>query len=90
MSFLDYYTYWLKSVDRYSDEDAQVILVGTHAENLSEDVSLIHISFKIVQYKLHTYLKKKCFEYLLYTVNTLQYIPLNQILFDLLTFKSEE
>ena len=36
---LDYYTFWLKSIDSFSDVKTPVIVVGTHAENMSPQVS---------------------------------------------------
>lgn len=44
---LDYYKFWLKSIDSLSDIHAPVIVVGTHAENKSHEVS-----FKINKLKL--------------------------------------
>nr|XP_022297396.1 uncharacterized protein LOC111106843 isoform X2 [Crassostrea virginica] len=34
-TFKDYYTFWLKSIDSFSDVKTPVIVVGTHAENMS-------------------------------------------------------
>ena len=36
---LDYYKFWLKSIDSLSDIHTPVIFVGTHAENKSPEVS---------------------------------------------------
>lgn len=36
---LDYYKFWLKSIDSFSGVDTPVIIVGTHAENKSIAVS---------------------------------------------------
>lgn len=41
ISFLDYYKFWLESINRFSDKNTPVIIVGTHAEKLSETVSMI-------------------------------------------------
>lgn len=39
VSFVDYYKFWLKSIDSFSDTKAPVIIVGTHADKLSKEVS---------------------------------------------------
>lgn len=39
--FLDYYKFWLKSIDSFSDSNTQVIVVGTHADEISTDVSFL-------------------------------------------------
>lgn len=36
--FLDYYKFWLRSIDSFSDINTPVIVIGTHAENKSEQV----------------------------------------------------
>lgn len=36
--FLDYYKFWLRSIDSVSDINTPVIVIGTHAENKSEQV----------------------------------------------------
>lgn len=36
---VEYYKFWLKSIDSFSDTEAPVIVVGTHADKLSKDVS---------------------------------------------------
>lgn len=37
--FLDYYRFWLNSIGGFSDPEAQVIVVGTHADQISTEVS---------------------------------------------------
>lgn len=37
--FAEYYKFWLKSIDSFSDTDAPVVVVGTRADKLSKDVS---------------------------------------------------
>lgn len=39
MCLLDFYNFWLTSIDSFSDTKTPVILVGTHAENKSLEVS---------------------------------------------------
>lgn len=39
--FLDYYKFWLRSIDSFSDINTPVIVVGTHAEDKSEKVRLV-------------------------------------------------
>lgn len=39
VSFVDYYKFWLKSIDSFSDTESPVIIVGTHADKLSKEVS---------------------------------------------------
>lgn len=39
VSFVDYYKFWLRSIDSFSDTDSPVIIVGTHADKLSKEVS---------------------------------------------------
>lgn len=36
---LDYHRFWLNSIDSFSDPKAQVIVVGTHADQISTEVS---------------------------------------------------
>lgn len=40
IAFSDYYKFWLESIDSYSDTNTQVIIVGTHADKLSKQVSI--------------------------------------------------
>eukprot|EP00105_Crassostrea_gigas_P030613 XP_011453001.1 PREDICTED: probable serine/threonine-protein kinase roco6 [Crassostrea gigas] len=35
--YRDYYKFWLKSIDSFSDTDSPVIIVGTHADKLSKE-----------------------------------------------------
>ena len=35
----DYYTFWLQSIDSFTDVTTPVIVVGTHAEKMSAQVS---------------------------------------------------
>uniref|UniRef100_A0A8W8NYB5 COR domain-containing protein n=1 Tax=Magallana gigas TaxID=29159 RepID=A0A8W8NYB5_MAGGI len=35
--FRDYYTFWLRSIDSFSDTESPVIIVGTHADKLSKE-----------------------------------------------------
>lgn len=51
--FLDYYKFWLKSIDSYSDITTPVILVGTHAEEKSKEVS---VKYSFISYD-RTYFK---------------------------------
>lgn len=39
VSFVDYFKFWLKSIDSFSDTESPVIIVGTHADKLSKEVS---------------------------------------------------
>ena len=41
---LDHYMFWLKSIDSFSDVTTPVIVVGTHAENMSAQVSFKEVS----------------------------------------------
>lgn len=41
---IDYYKFWLQSIHSYSDTMTPVILVGTHDEKMSKQVSLIYYS----------------------------------------------
>lgn len=43
--FVDYYKFWLKSIDRFSDESTPVIVVGTHADKIEETV-IMYLSLK--------------------------------------------
>lgn len=36
--FVDYYKFWLQSIDSFSDEKTPVIVVGTHADKIEETV----------------------------------------------------
>lgn len=38
--FEDHYMFWLKSIDSFGDTKTPVLVVGTHADQLSEKVSL--------------------------------------------------
>lgn len=40
---LDYYKFWLRSIDSFSDRNAQMIVVGTHAEETSTEVNVTKI-----------------------------------------------
>ncbi|XP_052691517.1 uncharacterized protein LOC128169406 isoform X2 [Crassostrea angulata] len=37
--YKDYFKFWLKSIDSFSDTESPVIIVGTHADKLSKEVS---------------------------------------------------
>lgn len=39
VSFVDYFKFWLKCIDSFSDTESPVIIVGTHADKLSKEVS---------------------------------------------------
>lgn len=39
--FLDYYKFWLKTIQRFRGTKTPLIVVGTHADILSQKVSLI-------------------------------------------------
>lgn len=39
VSVVDYYKFWLRSIDCFSDTESPVIIVGTHADKLSKEVS---------------------------------------------------
>lgn len=39
VSFEDYYKFWLKSIDSFCDTQTPVIIVGTRADKISENVS---------------------------------------------------
>lgn len=45
ISSVDYYEFWLKSIDRFSDESTPVIVVGTHADKIEETV-IMYLSLK--------------------------------------------
>lgn len=38
--FAEHYEFWLKSIDSFCDKQSPIIVVGTHAEKMSEAVSL--------------------------------------------------
>lgn len=40
VSFEDHYMFWLKSIDSFGDTKTPVLVVGTHADRVSENVSL--------------------------------------------------
>lgn len=40
---LDYYKFWLRSIDSFSDINTPVIVIGTHAENKTAKVSYVKI-----------------------------------------------
>lgn len=39
VSFVDYYKFWLESIDTFVYSGSPVIIVGTHADKLSKEVS---------------------------------------------------
>lgn len=39
LSFVDYYKFWLQSIDSFSNPESPVIIVGTHADKLTIKVS---------------------------------------------------
>lgn len=39
----DYYKFWLRSIDSFSDINTPVIVIGTHAENKSAKVSHLKV-----------------------------------------------
>lgn len=46
--FKDCYLFWLKSIDSFGDTKTPVMVIGTHADKISENVSLNKLNHKIL------------------------------------------
>lgn len=86
--FVDYYEFWLKSIDRYSDESTPVIVVGTHADKIEETVimylrrpTLIFIVHVFVHFSILQFsdISHELFSILFKKVNTMNKIQIQNI-----------
>lgn len=55
--YKDYYKYWLESINRFSDRKAPVIVVGTHAEELTKSDCVDFFKDWYALFKHHRHLK---------------------------------